>query len=468
MAIDIIGQLPIAESPVTIFDVTANGTSAYTISGEDNRDLDLIPGQTYFFNINTPGQPFWIQTSEGAYNSGNVYTNDGLEGNGSDSGQITFKVPLDPPAKLYYVSENSSDMAGQIITEKPPKFTWYTTPTESYYRFAFSPVEGGSIMRIDNESDESAVGTLIEKDTDGNTLRSINLATGSNIYILNQNTSYMDFNNTTTTTGIFGIQFINLNSFVGIDVDLSSSTTDFFAVTTTQSVTIDQEYDVIVLGGGGGGGAGFYSGNTGGYQTGSGGGGGSGFLDVGTLQAGTYSVVIGSGGSAGSGTTAGGSGGTTTISNLSAGGGNGGNYGSYAQNSAFGNGGNGGSGGGAGVRTQEQGAQAAPGGVDGANGQTTNVNYANGIGTPGNGSGVSFNENVNDYFDQFFNSPNLYKGGNGGALSSQYSTGGNGDLGSGGNAATSSTNSTGGASGGSGGTGAVIFIRKDLNVPDFK
>ena len=37
-------------------------------------NLYLARGQTYEFNVNASGHPFHIQTSSGAYNSGNLYT----------------------------------------------------------------------------------------------------------------------------------------------------------------------------------------------------------------------------------------------------------------------------------------------------------------------------------------------------------------------------------------------------------
>lgn len=37
----------------------------YRISGSNNPDLPLASGRTYFFNVNSPGHPFWIKTIQG-------------------------------------------------------------------------------------------------------------------------------------------------------------------------------------------------------------------------------------------------------------------------------------------------------------------------------------------------------------------------------------------------------------------
>ncbi|MGQ0441872.1 MAG: cupredoxin domain-containing protein [Methylophilaceae bacterium] len=85
---------------------------SYKINGEANPELVLKRGQTYIFEINTPGHPFWIKTelsasSTGAYNSG-------VTGNGATSGSITFAVPADAPAALFYNCEIHAQMQGKI------------------------------------------------------------------------------------------------------------------------------------------------------------------------------------------------------------------------------------------------------------------------------------------------------------------------------------------------------------------
>ena len=104
---------PTATPVVTTFTVTNSGSSAYIINGQSNPTLTLNEGVTYTFNVAASGHPFWIQTTSGAYNAGNVY-NTGVTNNGSQNGTITFVVPFDAPSTLYYVCQFHSSMAGTI------------------------------------------------------------------------------------------------------------------------------------------------------------------------------------------------------------------------------------------------------------------------------------------------------------------------------------------------------------------
>lgn len=100
-------------APSTAFSVVNNGASAYTINGSDNPTLSLMRGQKYVFNVNASGHPFHIQTVDGAYSSGNVYST-GITGDGAQTTALVFQVPLDAPDTLYYVCEFHSSMQGQI------------------------------------------------------------------------------------------------------------------------------------------------------------------------------------------------------------------------------------------------------------------------------------------------------------------------------------------------------------------
>jgi hypothetical protein len=75
-----------------------------------NPTLTLFRGQTYIFDVNSPGHPFSLKTerSEGSLDR---YTQ-GVTGNGTEVGQVTFEVPFNAPDVMYYVSENAIDTAG--------------------------------------------------------------------------------------------------------------------------------------------------------------------------------------------------------------------------------------------------------------------------------------------------------------------------------------------------------------------
>lgn len=96
----------------TSLTVTNNGIGNYIINGKSNLELTLVKGQTYIFNITAIGHPFWIKTSQ-SIDSIDRYDN-GVTNNGTENGTITFEVPIDSPAILYYNCEYHSSMAGII------------------------------------------------------------------------------------------------------------------------------------------------------------------------------------------------------------------------------------------------------------------------------------------------------------------------------------------------------------------
>jgi len=75
--------------------------------------LYLYRGFTYEFNVNAATHPFYIQTASGNYSSGSVY-NAGVTNNGTQSGTITFTVPMNAPSTLYYVCSVHSGMGNTI------------------------------------------------------------------------------------------------------------------------------------------------------------------------------------------------------------------------------------------------------------------------------------------------------------------------------------------------------------------
>jgi plastocyanin len=93
----------------------------YIINGEENPGIWAARGQTYTFEINAEGHPFWIKT-EMTVGSENAY-NEGVKNNGTEVGTITFTVPSDAPKKLFYVCEFHNTMQGEIeiLTEEQMK-----------------------------------------------------------------------------------------------------------------------------------------------------------------------------------------------------------------------------------------------------------------------------------------------------------------------------------------------------------
>jgi hypothetical protein len=95
------------------FLVTSSGTSAYLINDVSNATITLVRGETYIFDINASGHPFWIQTVPGAYSSENIY-NEGITNNGIQVGILTWTVAQSAPKTLYYVCQFHPAMAGVI------------------------------------------------------------------------------------------------------------------------------------------------------------------------------------------------------------------------------------------------------------------------------------------------------------------------------------------------------------------
>lgn len=77
-----------------------------------NPTIFLQRGQGYRFNVNASGFPFQIKRDNLA-NINNRY-DDGVEGNGSQVGIITFKVPYNAPDILFYQASNTATMGGEI------------------------------------------------------------------------------------------------------------------------------------------------------------------------------------------------------------------------------------------------------------------------------------------------------------------------------------------------------------------
>lgn len=92
------------------FTVTNLSSIAYVIDGVNNPDLNLLRGFTYRFIVNAPGHPFEIRSGSA---SGSAY-NTGVTNNGTDSGEITFRVPGNAPDTLYYSCTVHAGMNGQL------------------------------------------------------------------------------------------------------------------------------------------------------------------------------------------------------------------------------------------------------------------------------------------------------------------------------------------------------------------
>ena len=100
------------------FIVTISGMSAYVIGGQNNPPLTLTRGTTYVFDIQASNHPFFIKTVQ-EIGSDNTFDT-GVTNNGASPGTLTFTVPANAPAKLYYQCVFHDIMTGVINIVSPP------------------------------------------------------------------------------------------------------------------------------------------------------------------------------------------------------------------------------------------------------------------------------------------------------------------------------------------------------------
>ena len=119
--IDSVGPSAVAEYSVEIAESDGSSARAYSFphrENERNPILKLYRGNTYKFNVNVKGHPFWIMTEP--YKSkvsedGSTSTifDTGVTNNGTDYGTVTFTVPTTgAPDTLYYQCGNHDAMYG--------------------------------------------------------------------------------------------------------------------------------------------------------------------------------------------------------------------------------------------------------------------------------------------------------------------------------------------------------------------
>lgn len=120
-------------SSAQTFNVTGGNNLNYTIDAQSDPTLTLERGVTYVFQLsNVAFHPFWIKSSLG-FGSTGAYNN-GVVNNGAASGTITFTVPADAPAQLFYQCGNHSAMSGTLTIVSPP-----SPPTVRVVHIAVGP-----------------------------------------------------------------------------------------------------------------------------------------------------------------------------------------------------------------------------------------------------------------------------------------------------------------------------------------
>jgi hypothetical protein len=94
------------------FSVSPICCTGWLINGQTSPTLTLVRGNTYTFDVNAPDHPFYIKTAP-VNGSGSTW-DEGVSNNGLEGGTLTFTVPADAPATLYYQCGVHSAMTGTI------------------------------------------------------------------------------------------------------------------------------------------------------------------------------------------------------------------------------------------------------------------------------------------------------------------------------------------------------------------
>jgi hypothetical protein len=136
----------VASQLATTFSVVNSGTSAYVIDSEANPELTLNRGETYIFNVTAVGHPFFIKTAR-VTGSGSQY-NQGVTGQGVQSGQCTFVVPGNAPSLLFYQCGTHSAMGGNIFIQDPVGVGGTIPPVAWLGRAVPNPASNGASFRF--------------------------------------------------------------------------------------------------------------------------------------------------------------------------------------------------------------------------------------------------------------------------------------------------------------------------------
>jgi len=90
----------------------------FVINGEQGRPLVFVRGKTYKFNVNTPPMHDFYLTSD-SVGAGPGALSEGVEGNFTFRGTVTFKPTAATPDLVYYACRNHKNMGGDIHVVNP-------------------------------------------------------------------------------------------------------------------------------------------------------------------------------------------------------------------------------------------------------------------------------------------------------------------------------------------------------------
>tara|TARA_A100001015_G_scaffold319083_1_gene440908 strand:- start:2059 stop:4491 length:2433 start_codon:yes stop_codon:yes gene_type:complete len=176
---------------VTVFN--DNGVNKYRFNGcgttdDNNPDLYLHKGLTYYLNVDAATHPFWIKTESGI-GTDNVQS-DGVTNNGAENGTVIFTVPQDAPSILYYNCQYHELMAGKIYTavDSVPSVNGGLADTYSPFGTTTVPPTATTTAAptYSNSVSSTGAGLVVDNAFVGAGLEFMTAATG---YTMNWNTS---------------------------------------------------------------------------------------------------------------------------------------------------------------------------------------------------------------------------------------------------------------------------------------
>jgi hypothetical protein len=113
-------QTPYVANYTVTRDTNVGGYTFSSLGGHPNNQITLARGGTYTFNIDQPGNQFWIQSEPGVagvdskvntISTRNVF---GVKNNGTDNGSITFNVPLASAQDFYTGLTNAATVNAAV------------------------------------------------------------------------------------------------------------------------------------------------------------------------------------------------------------------------------------------------------------------------------------------------------------------------------------------------------------------
>ena len=210
------------------------GNTSYGLSGPGivgtayDPTIYLTRGQQYKFTNPIGAHPFQIQTVAGSAGVANTYY-DGVDGNGVTSGTLTFNVPFNAPAVLYYQCTAHANMGGTIyLTDQDAAYAanaGIATNADKAKVTVSSALAGGNY-------EKSRFVFVQDQSTTGYNDLYTEAPSNTAYYAVGSNTIYANFNGSltgTASTASFATTAYSLNGTVEAELNVAFASTAGFS-----------------------------------------------------------------------------------------------------------------------------------------------------------------------------------------------------------------------------------------------